>query len=1267
MKFRYWLSVVVWSIVALPLSMAQNAIVGTGFSTGWGGGSCPTGSTHFSYLNTSFGSSFGGVLTPNGSGDQYFRMGIAWDMTTAHRTVTIGSDVMITPGIEYTLNSTCTTSGAMRINVPSTSNRYVFKTRNGGTNPLGKFIVFGLSGTPSQINSVLPSPNTSIISPQAVTVHATLTGAMQGGQGAYLRYTTNNWTSSTILPMSGIGRLMTATIPTQAVGVTVQYYVFTSGAGLSISHDDADFYTINGNTNNGTNYTYSTAAASAVIFTPSNPTDNQSVTITFNAAGTALSGASKVYLHSGVSTVQGQPTQFSKVVGNWGQDDNVGLMTMMSPDVWQITMPSGMRSFYGVGSDKDIFGVNYLFRNANGTIKVDNAGKNYFNTANPIPYFLMTNPETATSTAQSGQNYTIQAQSIIPTTSWILKDTTTIPGTIVHTATGSSSFSYTFLYPDATTRKYKLTATYTAGVSKYKLFDLIGYQAATVAPRPAGMRLGVNYHADDPTKATLILHAPTYTRYKKGTGVVTGTNNTPPKNVVYAIGDFNNWTPSEAYKMYRDTDGWNGTTDADNDNDRGDYWWITLTGLTPGQSYVFQYLIDGVLQVADPYTSQVSDVEDVAIPSSIYPGLPSYPPQAQDRASVLKTAQNTFVFTAPSFIPPAREDLHIYEMLFRDFTEEGTYLAAINRLDYIAGLGINAIHVMPVSEFEGNSSWGYNPNFYFAADKAYGTADDLKKFIDECHRRKIWVFNDLVLNHAFYSNVMARMYWNTNLNRPADLNPWMNATHRMVRNTAGHWGADWNHESEHTQSMVDSVLGYWLHEFKFDGFRFDFTKGFGQTDPNDFPPGDDWASAYNQDRIDLLKRMVDRMWAVYPDRIAIFEHLAESSEDKVLADHAILMWSGVGHHNAIKNFILGYNADNPDIYSSGIYNAPGRNFAQPHWMSYPESHDEERLGFEHMNYFNGTRNVTTMIDRLKLAYAFNLAMPGPRMLWQFGEIGYDYSIDFNGRTGEKPVRWDYYDVSKRRELYSLISRIYKARSKYNLFSTIPDYGNIGIGSGNLTTPRVMRLSSSGGQHLIVVGNLDPTTSRNVTPSFDITGTWYRYNGAMDGLPYVVNSSNQNSTYSLQPSETVVFTSFAIDACTDVRSVADSGPQTLRDAISCAPTGGTVKIEFPIYADTIILLSPIMIDKNVTIDGFESQQIHISGEDLTMPIFEILAGKTVTLRGMQMTCSTGNHQGRCLLNNGILHLDNLTMDDTIGVGSTVINYGSMTITRSVNIK
>ncbi|RME96735.1 MAG: hypothetical protein D6772_11480, partial [Bacteroidetes bacterium] len=862
-----------------------------------------------------------------------------------------------------------------------------------------------------------------------------------------------------------------------------------------------------------------------VLVNPSFPTPDEMVTITFDASGSALAGATSVYCHSGVSTTENAPTNFDRVVGNWGQDDGIGQMVSLGNDQWEITLPS-LRQYYQVPETEDVFGLNFLFRNADGSLIEDQGGMNYFNAVNTGDYFTITSPRSQPHLIPLNSSFDLTAETTTEPTTWVF-DELDAQGQFIQTIgsqTGGLVATQTITLTTTALRYFRVTANFPSG-PRYKIITAKAYPPICTTPRPVGTVPGINYDDTDPTTATLVLHAPTFTRFKKGTGTVTGTNPTAPKEVIYLLGDFNNWTIDDAYLLCRDTDD-------DGDDDQGDYWWIRLTNLTPGQPYVFQYLIDGELQVADPYTEQVSDSEDSQIDPAVYPNLPIYPSAAGGRrASVLQTQREQYTWTAPAFTRPTINHLNIYELHFRDFTEEGTYLAAIDRLDYIKSLGINAIHVMPVSEFEGNSSWGYNPNFYFAADKAYGTPNDLKKFIDECHKREIQVFNDIVLNHAFYSNVMARMYWNEVDNKPANDNPWFNADHRAIAEPAGWWGADWNHESEHVQAMVDRILDYWLTEYRFDGFRFDFTKGFSQA-PQD--PSDPWASSRDDDRIDLLKRMVDAMWANHPQAVAIFEHLADVDEDRELANHGILMWSGAGHHGAMKNWMLGYNSDDPNIYSSGVYDAPPRFFQYANWMSYMESHDEERQAYEVLTYGNTIATETDpdlklfkTIDRLKLGAAFNLFFPGPRMLWQMEEVGYDISINFNGRTGEKPVRWNYFENEKRRELYRIMSTVLKIRNTYNMYAIPPDYDNIGWGPFAITTPRRMVVNDGQGHVAIIIGNLDPENGHDAYPQYYFPGIWYRYTGelALDGTSF--NVSNVNSPYFLQPSEVVILTSFPV--------------------------------------------------------------------------------------------------------------------------------------------
>ena len=288
-KFTFLLIFVLSSTVVF----SQNAIVGSGFSTGWGFG-CNS-NANFTYLGSSIGNSYILTSVANGTGDQYFRMGIDWGGTKGQYNTTGGSpDVQAFPNTEYTLNSTCTGNGALYFNVTSTSHKYIFKTKDAGSNPSFKLIIFKVDGNVATVSNV-SKDLTSVYPNQAVVVTATLDQAFNTGQGSYLRYTTDNFTTSTIVEMTGSGTSYTATIPagTNTANATVNYYVFTSGNGLTISAANADWYTINLNNNSGSNYSY-TVSASYIT----KADGNWSSTSTWQAGAVPGSGVSVVINHN---------------------------------------------------------------------------------------------------------------------------------------------------------------------------------------------------------------------------------------------------------------------------------------------------------------------------------------------------------------------------------------------------------------------------------------------------------------------------------------------------------------------------------------------------------------------------------------------------------------------------------------------------------------------------------------------------------------------------------------------------------------------------------------------------------------------------------------------------------------------------------------------------------------------------------------------------------------------------------------------------------
>ncbi len=274
-----------------------------------------------------------------------------------------------------------------------------------------------------------------------------------------------------------------------------------------------------------------------------------------------------------------------------------------------------------------------------------------------------------------------------------------------------------------------------------------------------------------------------------------------------------------------------------------------------------------------------------------------------------------------------------------------------------------------------------------------------------------------------------------------------------------------------------------------------------------------------------------------------------------------------------------------------------------------------------------------MIDRLKMGYQFNLLFPGPRMIWQMGELGYDVSINFNGRTGEKPVKWDYFSNDKRRELYNQVVRIFNLRNQYSLYTVAPDYGNIGLGAGNIVTPRRMMLNDGSGHYVISVANLDPAAAHVVTPGFPATGTWYRYNGTAtdDGTSFTVN--NTTDTYNLPASASYLFTNFPAEPCNLVYKSTDSGPGSLRYALSCALPGDTIRFSYPVLTDTLHLQSPLTVDKNIVILGQDEYPLVITAANADRAI-HILPGVSCELSQVQLF--GGNlSSGSCIQNEGSL--------------------------------
>ncbi|MDX2286736.1 MAG: alpha-amylase family glycosyl hydrolase [Bacteroidia bacterium] len=769
------------------------------------------------------------------------------------------------------------------------------------------------------------------------------------------------------------------------------------------------------------------------------PTPADSVTIRYDATkgNGELTGISPVYAHAGIITQNStSPTDWKYVQGTWGTADPKVLMTALGNNVHRIGYR--IRPFYSNFPATDTLKrLAFVFRNQDGS-KVGRSpdGSDIFYPAHDKPGLgaRIASPENG-SIYEPGASIPVRAGASASATLSLASN-----GSVISSGSGRNLIS-TLAAGAAGTYTLKFTAV--AGAETKT--DSITYTVrgpVTVQDPPAGIVEGINYLND--TTVILALYA-------------------PGKQYVYVLGDFNGWIPGTEHYMKKSSD--------------GTLWWTEVRGLTPQQEYAFQYFVDGALRIADPYADKVLDPSnDPFIPASTYPNLKPYPTGlASGIVSVLQTARTPYVWQHPQYTRPANGDLVVYELLVRDFIAAHDYKTLIDTLDYLQYLGVNAIELMPVMEFEGNISWGYNPSFFFAPDKYYGTGDALKAFIDSCHGRGMVVILDMVLNHAFGQSPLVQLYWNPATSSPAANSPWFNpaATHPF------NVGYDFNHESPQTKRLVDRVLKYWVTEYKFDGYRMDLSKGFTQTNYG----GDVNAwSQYDAGRIALIKRMYDVLKQTDPDVYFILEHFAANNEEKELADYGMMLWG---------NMVGSYSAGIRGVASNFDWiSYKSRNWQQPHVVGYLESHDEERLmvhalnsGSSGPNGYN-VRNLNTALSRLETAGAFFFTIPGPKMFWQFGELGYDVSIDFNGRTGPKPIRWTYLNNPSRRRVYEVWSSLINLRNSQPVFST----SDFTLAVAN-PYKRIHLNHSS--MNVTVLGNFDVRTA-SAAANFQHTGWWYEY-------------------------------------------------------------------------------------------------------------------------------------------------------------------------------
>jgi 1,4-alpha-glucan branching enzyme len=802
------------------------------------------------------------------------------------------------------------------------------------------------------------------------------------------------------------------------------------------------------------------------------PTQNTTIILQYDASqgNAALLGyTDSIYIHTGLITnLSTGPADWRYVLNNWTINNTNCLLTPLGNNQYQWVIPSSIRNFYNVPLSETILKLAMVFRSKDGVI----VGKA---AANADIFYDLCNAGFCASIIWPQQPivYPTYGQSLILNGAASSNASLKIYfNNVLHKTEANDSIINDTLQMNFTgLQKIKFEANNGTNIIIDSILAFVT-PPTIVATQPTGTHEGINYITNNKVRLSFLA---------------------PYKDHIYVVGEFNNWQLDTAYLMRRDPD--------------GEHYWLDINNLISGQEYSYQYIIDDSIKVADYNAEKLLDPwNDIGISSQTYPNLKPYPVgQTTGIVATFQTNEPSYNWHTSNFQKPNNSNLVIYELLVRDWSNARNFQLVIDSLSYLKKLGINAIELMPINEFENNESWGYNSAYYFAVDKFYGSKNKLKELIDSCHSNGIAVLQDIALNHQFGNASMVQMYWDNQNSRPAVNSPWFNTLPKHDFNV----GYDMNHDSPYTRKWVDRVLKYWAGEYKIDGWRFDLAKGF--TQQNTVGNLAAWAN-YDASRVYNIDRMVDSIRAYFPNQIIILEMFADNNEEQHYSSRNILVWGNANCEYSQAS--MGYASGPCNWDFDWKVNYKTRAFSNATLVGYMESHDEERLMYKNAQFGNSSGNynikdLNTSLKRQALAAAFLIPIPGPKMIFQFGELGYDISIDYNGRTGIKPNRWSYTIVPERVELLEYYKALI-ALKKLPAFSSTNFYAN-----ESAAIKRIQIDHSS--MNVIIIGNFG-VTSAIANPNFQHAGTWYDYFAHSN-----YNFTTTNPSITLQPGQFIIYT------------------------------------------------------------------------------------------------------------------------------------------------
>lgn len=430
---------------------------------------------------------------------------------------------------------------------------------------------------------------------------------------------------------------------------------------------------------------------------------------------------------------------------------------------------------------------------------------------------------------------------------------------------------------------------------------------------------------------------------------------------------------------------------------------------------------------------------------------------------------DTYVWQNDDKPLPPDHALVIYELHVADFSggeddskPRGKYVNVIEKLDYLCDLGINAIELMPVKEYPGDYSWGYNPRHFFATESSYGTTAELKQLIDECHARGIRVLMDGIYNHSEAESPLTQIdhdYW----------------YHHEPRDPDNNWGPEFNYEhyDENLESyparrFIGDTVRYWVSEFHIDGIRYDAARQIA-----------------NYDFMHWIVQEAKNTAGSKPF-YNIAEHIPETTSITNVDGPMDGCWHDSFYHTVLAH-ITGESFDLEQL--KDVLDAKRQGFlGVTNVVNYLTNHDHNHVMAE-----LGDRGILgeAAFRRRKLGAALTMTAMGVPLLWmgeEFGEYKYK-TID------QAKVDWTLLAGEDNRSLFEYYKGLIHLRKNNHAFYT----ENIEFFHEN-PEAKVLAYTrwNDEGSRVVVVANFsDEFLAGYTVPNFPANGNWHEWTGNYD--------------------------------------------------------------------------------------------------------------------------------------------------------------------------